>query len=174
METEFMKEPLPNTVSVANALEVASMFASERDTTSRPAMESLRVRRTIVEGTNGHILIQLPIDEQLWLTGFRFVAADAALIVGKSTDDSQQFLKTLGQDIEGFPDTDKTVATMRELPVQFECSASPVYLETIGKAFSMLGVSKVRMRCRGEMQAIEFIGHMADGHLGVAFLMPMK
>ena len=174
METEFMKEDKPETVSVANALEVASMFAAERDTSNRPALENLRVRRTMVEGTNGHILIRLPIDEQTWLTGFRCVSAEEALITGKSTDDAQQSVKAFSSDVNGFPDTDKFVGNMNDLPVAFECNVSPTYLEVIGKAFGMLGIDKVRMRCRGEFEAIEFIGQRSGSSVGIAFLMPMK
>lgn len=174
METEFMKEQQPETVSVAHALEVASMFACEKDTSSRQALEHVRVRRTMAEGTNGHILIRLPIDEQAWLTGFRFVSAEAALITGKSTDDAQQSLKAFSSDVNGFPDTDTFLGKMSDLPVAFECNVSPAYLEVIGKAFGMLGIDKVRMRCRGEFEAIEFIGQRSGSSVGIAFLMPMK
>lgn len=174
METEFMKEDMPETFSVAHVLEVASMFAAERDTSSRQALEYLRVRRELVEGTNGHILIRLPIDTQAWLTESRFVSAEEALITGKSRDDAQESVQGFSQDLKGFPDTDTFMGKMQDLPVTFECNVSPAYLEVIGKAFGMLGINKVRMRCRGEFDAIEFIGQRSGSGVGVAFLMPMK
>lgn len=158
-----------NTVTVEHALEVCSLFAS---TEPNRGTENVCVRRTQVEGTNGHVLMILPIQEQTWLDGRRLVPADQAMIEGKCGD-GEQIVMALPDEAGTFPGTTKLVADLEGIAPAFSCYVNPFYLELIGKAFGMLGIGRVRLVCRGERTAVEIVGQTIGGEVGRAFVMPM-
>jgi len=159
------------TVSVEGALEVCAHFASQ---VPNRGTEHVCVRRDQIEGTNGHVLMVLPIAEQDWLTHYRLIPAARALIESRSGDVEQLCMQDDRHDGVGeFPNTGKVIRDLDGLAPAFSCVVSPFYLELIGKAFGMLGITGVRLVFRGEVAPIEIIGMTPAGPVGQAVLMPI-
>lgn len=160
------------TVSVEHALEVCSMFASQ---TPNRGTEHVCVRPDRVEGTNGHVLMVLPIQKQEWMQFYRLIAADHAMIAAKAGDVDQLQMRCDAQDGVGeFPNTGKMISELENVAPVFSCRVNPFYLELIGKAFGMLGIDRVQLVFRGDLSAIEIIGLTRGGPTGKAFLMPTR
>ncbi len=160
------------TVTLESALEVAALFTGPSG--SSRGIEKVCVRRMQVEGTNGHVLMILPIEGQLWLEGYRLIPGDQARVESRVNDNVQQLLIDAVVTDADFPNTTKTMEEAKALPVECTFMVNPFYLELIGKAFGMLGIGKVKISSHGYLKPIEITGQLPSGPCVECLLMPMK
>ena len=136
-------------------------------------INTVRVRSADATGTNGHVLLIVPI-KPIGIVEPRYLTPTEAVLFVH--DPSVNHLPDLEPTPHGaYPDTEKMIEKVRAVTPECSVLLDPKYLELIGHTFRDMGLNEVRGIIRGKSDPIEVVGYHDDGTLAAtAFVMPRK
>lgn len=138
-------------------------------------INTVRVRSADATGTNGHVLLIVPI-KPIGIVEPRYLTPTEAVLFVH--DPSVNHLPDLEPTPHGtYPDTDKMLENVRAVTPGFSVLLDPKYLELIGHTFRDMGLNEVCLIFRGKSDPVEVVGYHDDDEgtlAATAFVMPRK
>ena len=156
-------------ISLRQAVHLCSAFTAHEGAYPE-SMRHVCVTPEDVRGTNGHILLVVPI--ATGVSAPTLIHRDRAYVVGHEVSESEPVLPLL--DAAGFPNADKILTETPQKPIAYTVRVNPAYLATIGQAFADMACTMVDLTFHSPTDAIEIHG-LRDGQvIARAFLMPIR